>query len=103
MNYQFSPLTFLPWDEGDRSWGRPLPQPSTSHWSWEADPQKAELCRACSGLVPPRLHQQLYFCSSRHTRGKCAAEASFSAVFLEIINLCPSPSSLFLPHFFPPG
>lgn len=23
------------------------------------------------------LHQQLYFCSSCHTRGKCAAEASF--------------------------
>ena len=67
----------------------PGPHPSTLCWPWEAGLRKQSY--PGPALFPRR---------SRHTRGEGAAEASFSAVFLEIINLCPSPSSLFLPHFF---
>ena len=66
-----------------------------------ANPLKAE---GQPGPAPaqPRWPRSCVY-SSPHTGGKGAAEAGVSARFLEIINLCPSPSSLFLPHFFPPG
>ena len=97
---QDSALSLLHGDNRDSGWRRAVPL-CHSTLVLRANPLKAE---GQPGPAPaqPRWPRSCVY-SSPHTGGKGAAEAGVSARFLEIINLCPSPSSLFLPHFFPPG
>lgn len=101
MKCQFWARASFPQDKGNRSWSRARPPPICL-----GRPGGGGGTQGSPGLRPglaASAPAALFLCRSHHTRGKGVAEASFSALFLEIINLCPSPSSLFLPHFFPPG
>lgn len=88
-----------PGDKGDRSWSRALPTPAASRGAG-GRPSGGRAAQGpwAGGAAPAAVSLAL---AAHGAQG--AAQAGFPAMFLEIISLCPSSSSLFLPHFFPPG